>query len=41
MKLSSIAIWDRNKVIIAISAAICVINLGFQSVGKSPFFIPL
>ena len=34
MKLFSFAIWDRSKVIIAISAAICVINLGIQLIGK-------
>jgi len=27
------AIWDRSRVIIAISAAICVINLGIQLIG--------
>jgi len=31
--LRIVAIWERSKVIVAISAAICVINLGFQSVG--------
>jgi hypothetical protein len=35
MELSSFAIWDKNKVIMAISAAIWVINLGFQLAGKS------
>jgi hypothetical protein len=34
MELSSFAIWDRSKVIMAISAAIWVINLGFQLTGK-------
>jgi hypothetical protein len=41
MKLSSFAIWDRNKVIMAISAALWVINLGFQVTGKLAFSIPL
>jgi hypothetical protein len=35
MELSSFAIWDRSKVVLAISAAIWVINLGFQLAGKS------
>jgi len=30
MELSSFAIWDKSKVIMAISGAIWVINLGFQ-----------
>ena len=34
MELSSFAIWDRSKVITAISAAIWVNNLGFQIAGK-------
>ena len=32
--LSSFAIWDKSKVIMAISAAIWVINLGFQLIGE-------
>ena len=34
MKLSSFAIWEKNKAIVAISAAIWVINFGFQFSGK-------
>ncbi len=34
MELSSLVIWDRNKVITAISAAIWVINFGFQLAGE-------
>jgi hypothetical protein len=41
MGLSSFAIWDKNKVIMAISAAIWAINLGFQSAGKLTFSISL
>jgi hypothetical protein len=37
MKPSSFAIWDRNKVIMAISAAIWVINVGFQLTGELTF----
>jgi hypothetical protein len=33
-ELSSYAIWDKSKIIMAISAAIWVINLGFQLAGK-------
>ena len=32
--LFSYAIWDRSKIIMAISAAIWVINLGFQLAGR-------
>jgi hypothetical protein len=35
MLFSSFAIWDKSKVIMAISAAVWVINLGFQLAGKS------
>ena len=34
MELFSFAIWDRNKAIAAISAAIWVVNLGFQLAGE-------
>jgi hypothetical protein len=34
MELSSYAIWDRSKVIMAISGGIWMINLGFQLAGK-------
>jgi hypothetical protein len=34
MGLSSFAIWDKSKVIMAISVAIWVVNLGFQLKGK-------
>jgi hypothetical protein len=34
MEISSYAIWDKSKVIMGISAAIWVINLGFQLAGK-------
>ena len=40
MELSSYAIWDKSKVIMAICAAIWVINLGFQLAGKSTSSIP-
>jgi hypothetical protein len=40
MALSSFAIWDRSKVIMAISAAIWFINLGFQLEGKLTSSIP-
>jgi hypothetical protein len=40
-ELSSYAIWDRNKVVLGLSAAIWVINLGFQLAGKSTSSIPL
>ena len=33
-ELYSYAIWDKSKIIMAISAAIWVINLGFQLAGK-------
>lgn len=39
MKLSSYAIWDKSKVIMAVSAAIWVINLGFQLAGRLTSFI--
>jgi hypothetical protein len=39
-ELSSFAIWDKNKVIMAISFAIWVINLGFQLAGKLISYIP-
>ena len=35
MKLFSFAIWKKSKVIMAVSVAIWVINLGFQLAGKS------
>jgi hypothetical protein len=41
MELSSFAIWDRNKVIMAISATVWLINLGFQLAGKLTSFIAL
>jgi hypothetical protein len=41
MGLSSFAIWDKSKVIMAIPAAIWVINLGFKLSGKLTFPIPL
>jgi hypothetical protein len=34
MELFRYAIWDRSKVIMAISAAIWFANLGFQVAGK-------
>jgi hypothetical protein len=34
MELSRFAIWEKSKVIMAISAVIWVINLGFQLEGK-------
>jgi hypothetical protein len=37
---SSFAIWDKNKVIMAISAAIWAINLGFQLAGKLTLSYP-
>jgi hypothetical protein len=40
MELSSFAIWDKSKVIMAISAAIWVINLVFQLAGKLISSIP-
>jgi hypothetical protein len=39
-ELSSYAIWDKSKVIMAISAAMWVINLGFQLAGKLTCSIP-
>ena len=36
----SYAIWDKSKVIMAISATIWVINLGFQLEGKFTSSIP-
>ena len=39
-ELPSYAIWDKSKLIMAISAAIWVINLGFQLTGKSTWSIP-
>jgi hypothetical protein len=40
MGLSSYAIWDKSKVIMGISAAIWVVNLGFQLAGKLTSSIP-
>jgi hypothetical protein len=40
MKISSFAIWEMNKAIVAISAAIWVVNLGFQFTGKWNSSIP-
>jgi len=40
MGLSSFAIWDWNKVIIAISVTVWVINLAFQLIGELTVFIP-
>ncbi len=40
MELSSFAIWDKSKIIMAISSAIWVINLGFQLAGKLTSSIP-
>jgi hypothetical protein len=40
MEISSFAIWDKNKVIMAISTAIWVINMGCQFSGKSTSSIP-
>jgi hypothetical protein len=37
MELSSLVIWDRNKIIAVISAAIWVINFGFQLAGEFYF----
>ncbi|KAF8497426.1 hypothetical protein F5888DRAFT_1803454 [Russula emetica] len=34
------AIWDKNKVIMAISAAVWVVNLGFQLAGKLTSSVP-
>jgi hypothetical protein len=34
IEYSSFAIWDRNKVIMAISAAIWITNAGFQIIGE-------
>ena len=33
-ELPSYAIWDKNRAIMAISAAIWLFNLGFQVAGK-------
>ena len=41
MELSSFAIWDRNKIVLGISAVIWLINFGFQLAGKLPSSIPL
>ena len=41
MEISSFAIWDRNKVIIAISAAIWFTNIGAQLTGEFTSSIPL
>ncbi len=40
MGLSSFAIWDWNKVIIAISVTVWVINLAFQLIGELTVSIP-
>jgi hypothetical protein len=40
MVFSSFAIWDKNKVIMAISAALWVANMSFQFVGEFTFSIP-
>jgi hypothetical protein len=39
MAFSSFAIWDKNKVIMAISAALWVANMSFQFAGEFNFFI--
>ena len=39
-ELPSYAIWDKSKVIMAISATIWVINFGFQLAGKLTSSIP-
>ncbi len=41
MELFSFAIWDRNKIILAISATVWLINLGFQLAGKLTSSIPM
>jgi len=40
MEISSFAIWDKNKVIMIISAVIWVTNMGFQFSGEFTFSIP-
>jgi hypothetical protein len=40
-EIPSFAIWDRNKIVLAISAIIWLINLGFQLAGKLTSTIPL
>jgi len=39
MVFSSFAIWDKNKVIMAISAALWVANMSFQLAGEFAFSI--
>ena len=39
-ELSSYAIWNKSKVIMAISAAIWATNVGFQLASKLTFSIP-
>jgi len=40
MELSSFAIWEKSKVVMAISGAVWGINLGFQLAGKLTSSIP-
>ncbi len=40
MELSSFAIWDWNKVIIAISVTVWMINFAFQLIGELTVSIP-
>ena len=39
-ELSSYAIWNKSKVIMAISAVVWAVNLGFQLAGKLTRSIP-
>jgi hypothetical protein len=41
MEISSLAIWDWNKVIMAISATIWITNFVTQLIGEFTFSIPL
>ncbi len=40
MELSSFAIWDKNKAVMAISAGVWAINLIFQLIGQFTFSMP-
>ena len=40
MEISSFAIWDKNKVIMAISAGLWLANMAFQFSGEFTFSIP-
>ncbi len=37
IELSSFAIWDKNKVIMAISVGVWAINVAFQLIGQFTF----